>query len=122
MSRKYPITKSFLFAISGLKSAFKKEPNFRIHVISAVIVLTAAYFFSFNILEWLILAIIIFLVIVFELINTVLESLVNLISPELSPEAKIAKDVSAAAVLISAIFSVIVGAILFLPKIISLLL
>jgi diacylglycerol kinase len=121
VSRKYPITKSFLFAIGGLKSALKKEPNFRIHVTSAILALTAAYLLRFNLLEWLILAITIFLVIIFELLNTVLESLVNLISPELSLEAKMAKDVSAAAVLVSAIFSVIVGTILFLPKIILLL-
>ena len=121
MSRKYPITKSFLFAISGLKSAVTKEPNFRIHVVSAILALTGAYFFNFSLFEWLILAIVIFLVITFELLNTMLESLVDLVSPELSPEAKIAKDVAAAAVLVSAIFSVIVGAILFLPKIISLL-
>ena len=121
MSRKYPITKSFLFAISGLKSALSKEPNFRIHVVSAVLALIAAYFLKFSSLEWLILSITIFLVIIFELLNTVLEALVNLISPELNPEAKIAKDVSAAAVLVSAIFSVIVGAILFIPKIILLL-
>jgi diacylglycerol kinase len=121
VSRKYSVAKSFLFAISGLKSALTREPNFRIHVISALLALSAAYFFNFNLLEWLILAITIFLVITFELLNTVLESLVNLISPELSPEAKIAKDVAAAAVLVSAVFSVIVGTILFLPKIISLL-
>jgi diacylglycerol kinase len=121
VSRKYSIAKSFLFAISGLKNAAIREPNFRIHVVSAILVLTAAYFFHFNLLEWLILAITIFLVITFELLNTVLESLVNLISPDLSPEAKIAKDVAAAAVLVSAIFSVIVGAILFIPKIILLL-
>ena len=121
MSRKYPINKSFLFAISGLKSALTKEPNFRIHIISAVLALTAAYFLGFNSFEWLILSITIFLVIIFELLNTVLEALVNLVSPELNPEAKIAKDVSAAAVLVSAIFSVIVGAVLFIPKIILLL-
>jgi len=118
MSRKYPITKSFLFAISGLKSALTKEPNFRIHVAAATLALIAAYFLGFSSLEWLILGITIFLVITFELLNTVLEALVNLISPELNPEAKIAKDVSAAVVLVSAIFSVIVGAILFVPKII----
>lgn len=121
MSKKYSVAKSFLFAISGLKSALKKEPNFRIHIISALLALSAAYFLNLNLLEWLILAITIFLVIIFELLNTVLESLVNLISPELNPEAKMAKDVSAAAVLVSAIFSVIIGVILFLPKIISLL-
>lgn len=121
MSKKYSITRSFFFAINGLKSAVIKEPNFRIHVISAILALTAAYFFNFSLMEWLILAIVIFLVIAFELLNTVLEALVNLISPELNPEAKIAKDVAAAAVLASAIFSVIVGAILFLPKIFLLL-
>ena len=121
MSRKYPLTKSFLFAISGLKSALTKEPNFRIHVVSAVLALSAAYFLGFNSLEWLILGLTIFLVITFELLNTVLEALVNLISPEQHAEAKIAKDVSAAAVLVSAIFSVIVGTILFVPKILLLL-
>jgi diacylglycerol kinase len=121
VSRKYSVAKSFLFAISGLKNALIREPNFRIHILTAILALSAAYFLNFNLLEWLILAITIFLVIIFELLNTVLESLVNLISPELSLEAKMAKDVSAAAVLVSAIFSIIVGAILFLPKVILLL-
>lgn len=122
MSRKYPIAKSFGFALNGLRSAFRKEPNFRIHVALGLVALSAAFFFGFTLLEWLILAMTIFLVIILELLNTVLESLVNLISPDIRPEAKIAKDVSAAAVLLSAIFSIIVGGILFLPKIITLFL
>ncbi len=121
MSRKYPITKSFRFALSGLKSAFTKEPNFRIHVITAILALGAAYFLGLNSIEWLILSITIFLVIIFELLNTMLEAMVNLVSPELNAEAKIAKDVSAAAVLVSAIFSVIVGIVLFAPKLLLLL-
>lgn len=118
MSRKYSIRKSFTFAFSGLKTAIKKEPNFRIHVVFALITTFAAYYFRFNLLEWLILALAIFLVMVFELLNTTLEAVVDLVSPEVKPEAKIAKDVSAAAVLLTAIFSIIVGLILFLPRLI----
>ena len=121
MSRKYPITKSFKFAFSGLKSAVKREPNFRIHLLFAIATIIAAYFLDFTPFEWTILVFTIFLVVTFELFNTALEALVNLVSPELRPEAKIAKDVSAAAVLLTALFSIIVGSILFLPKIISLL-
>jgi len=117
VSRKYPITKSFRFAFSGLKSAVKREPNFRIHVFVAIITIVAAYFLNFTLSEWTILVFTIFLVMTFELLNTALEALVNLVSPELRPEAKIAKDVSAAVVLMAAFFSIIVGTFLFLPKI-----
>ena len=118
MSRKYSIGKSFVFAFSGLKTAIKKEPNFRIHIIFAVVTILAAYFFGFSLLEWLILALTIFLVMVFELLNTTLEAVVDLVSPEVKSQAKVAKDVSAAAVLLTAIFAIIVGLILFLPRLI----
>jgi len=121
MSRKYSITRSFGFAFSGLKTAFKKEPNFRLHLITTLLVVISAYLLKFNLLEWLILTLTIFLVIIFELINTALEALVDLVSSEIKPEAKIAKDVSAAAVLLTALFAIIVGTILFLPKLVNLL-
>jgi diacylglycerol kinase len=121
MSRKYSITRSFGFAFSGLKTAFKKEPNFRLHIITALLVFTAAYLLKFTLLEWLLLILTIFLVIVFELINTALEAVVNLASPKIKPEAKIAKDVSAAAVLLTAFFAIIVGVILFVPRLINFL-
>ena len=63
----------------------------------------------------------IFFVIMLELINTVLEALVDLVSPEVKDEAKVAKDVSAAAVLFAAFVSVIVGVLLFGPKLLVLL-
>jgi len=121
MSRKYSITGSFGFAFNGLKTAFKKEPNFRLHLITASLVFLAAYLLKFTSLEWLILILTVFLVIVFELFNTSLESLVDLVSPEIKLQAKIAKDVSAAAVLLTAFFAIIVGAFLFLPKLINFL-
>jgi diacylglycerol kinase len=117
MSRKYSTLKSFSFAFSGLISAFKEEPNLRIHLLLGLIAIVAAYALGFSPMEWVVLIFTIFFVFSLELINTTLEEIVDLISPEVKPEAKMAKDISAAAVLLSAIFAVIVGAILFLPKI-----
>lgn len=120
MSLKHPIIKSFPFAIDGLVTAFKNEPNFRVHTTFA---LTAVFFgvvLKLTSVEMAVLVITIGLVITLELINTMLEALVNLVSPEIKPQAKIAKDVSAAAVLISAITAVIVGILLFVPKLVLL--
>lgn len=117
MSKKYSLGRSFYFAAEGIKTAFKKEPNFRLHLIIAAAVLVTAAFLRFTGLEWLILAFTIFFVLILELINTALEAIVDLISPEIKPTAKLAKDVSAAAVFLAALAAFIVGLILFLPKI-----
>jgi len=66
--------------------------------------------------EWAILTITIGLVLISEFINTSLEQIVDLVSPEKQEKAKIAKDVAAAGVLVSAIVAVLIGALLFLPK------
>lgn len=114
------IVKSFSFAFEGLRTAFKKEVNFKAHVFFIIVVIALAVFLRLNPIEWLILAISIALVVILELINTSIEAIVNLVEPNIKDEAKIAKDVSAAAVLISAVVSIMVGLLLFLPKIIAL--
>jgi undecaprenol kinase len=120
VDKKHSLKKSFKYAFAGVKTSIVREPNLRIHVFFALIAITAASLLGFNPLEWIILFLTIFFVIMLELINTVLEALVDIVSPEFSPEAKTAKDVSAAAVLLAAFVSVIVGIILFLPKILTL--
>ena len=117
MSREYSIIKSFTFALRGIKIALKKEPNLRVHTALATIALIAAALLGFTNVEWLVLLITIFLVLILELVNTVFEALVDLVSPEQKPAARIAKDVSAGAVLLAAILSVVVGRVLFLPKV-----
>jgi diacylglycerol kinase len=120
MGLKHSTPKSFYYAFQGLKTALKNEPNLQIHTFfAASAILTAAYL-KVSTIEWLILTFTIFYVITLELLNTVLENIVNLVSPEVKPYAKIAKDVSAACVLLAAIMSVIVGLVIFLPKIFSL--
>jgi len=116
MSLKHPFIKSFPYAINGLKTALKNEPNFRVHLSFALVATVFGIILKFSFLEMAILLLTIGFVIILELINTMLEALVDLVSPEIREHAKIAKDVSAAAVLVSAIISVIIGVLLFLPK------
>jgi diacylglycerol kinase len=122
MSREYSVSKSFKFAFAGIGAAIKKEPNLRIHLVLAAIALIAAAFLGFSSSEWLILILTIFLVLILEFLNTVFEAIVDLITSEQKPQAKIAKDVASASVLLGATLSLIVGAILFLPKILKLIL
>lgn len=119
MGIKHNTIGSFKYAFEGIVAAFKKEPNFKIHIFTTFAVSVFAYVLKFNPIEWLILLLTICLVLVLELINTAIESIVNLVSPEIKDEAKIAKDVSAAAVFLSAFLAVTVGIILFLPKIVK---
>jgi diacylglycerol kinase len=121
MSKSTNLGQSFSFAFQGLKSALKKEPNFRLHAFIAGFAMILAIFLKLNFYEWAILIFTIFFVLIMELLNTTLEAVVNLVSPEINPQAKIAKDVSAAFVLMSAAMAVIIGLIIFLPKILALL-
>lgn len=121
MGLRHTTGRSFYYAFRGMKDAFIREPNLRIHAFFALSALVAGVILNLNTIEWIILMFTIFWVISLELLNTVLESLVNIVSPEVQPYARIAKDVSAACVLLAAILSVIVGFLLFLPKIIVLL-
>ena len=121
MGLRHPTIKSFSYAFEGLKTAIKQEPNFRIHIVMAIFALTLGVLLKLSTLEWLILTFTIFYVITLELLTTVLEAFVNLVSPEYQHYAKVAKDVSAACVLLAAFLSVIVGFVLFLPKIMLLI-
>ncbi len=121
MSRKYNVVGSFRFALNGLKTAFVKEPNFRIHSMMAISAIILAMLLDFSIAEWVVVVFTISLVLIFELLNTAIEALTNLFSPEISEYAKIAKDVTAASVLITAVNAVVVGLLLYLPKVIALL-
>jgi len=113
---------SFRNAISGIRTAFETQRNFRIHIAVGVLVLTFGIFFHISAEEFILLIIIILVVIISELFNTAFEFSVDLISPEYNQLAKKVKDIGAAAVLITTIFAVIVGIIIFAPKFILLFL
>lgn len=108
---------SFKFAFNGIYYSIKSQTNLKIHIISAIIAIIMGFCFKLSNHEWLIISIVIGLVISAEMINSSIEALVDLISPEYQESAKNAKDISAGAVLILAIVAVVVGFIIFVPKI-----
>ncbi len=111
------IINSFKYAIEGFISSFKTERNMKIHVLAMIMVIIAGFILKLTKIEWCICIILIVIVISAELFNTAIETIVDMISPEKNEKAKLAKDISAAAVLVLAIGAVIVGALIFLPKI-----
>ena len=114
------IVNSFKYAIQGIKSAFKSERNMKIHVIIMILVIISGILLKISTFEWIICIILFGLVIGAELFNTAIETVVDIAMPEKNEKAKIAKDVSAGAVLVIAIASAIIGVIIFLPKILNL--
>jgi diacylglycerol kinase len=114
---KHSLAKSFGFAFDGIKAEFKKGRNFRIQIGAAAIAIILGFVLNISSYEWLDLTIVIASVLILELINTAIEQIVDLVSPEIHEKAKIAKDVSAAAVLVASIAACVIGAFLFLPKI-----
>lgn len=110
--------KGFTYAWNGLIYAFATQINFKFHVFAAVIAIALGLYFNLSQTEWLWICSAILFVLIVELLNTAIEILVNLVSPGYDPKAGIIKDISAAAVLITALFAVIVSLFIFIPKII----
>jgi diacylglycerol kinase len=113
-------TISFKHAFDGIFYTFKSQPNLRIHLTIASIVIFFGIILKLSTIEWLIILFTIMWVIVSEMINTSLEAIVNLITDEYHQQAKVAKDVAAGMVLIGAIGSLIVGLAVFIPHLIAL--
>ncbi|MCT4621205.1 MAG: diacylglycerol kinase [Marinisporobacter sp.] len=107
---------SFNYAIDGIIYTLKTQRNMRIHFTMAVMVLFSSLFFDLSKLEMLILFFTIALVIVAEMINTSIESTIDLITKEYHELAKIAKNVAAGAVFIAALNSIVVAYIIFFDK------
>ena len=112
---------SFKYAFTGIKTSFKTEQNMKVHILIMLLVILAGIILKIDALDWIILIIMISLVISAELFNTTIETVVDMITKEKNEKAKIAKDVAAGAVLVLAIGSVIIGFIIFIPKILNLI-
>ncbi|WP_297517504.1 diacylglycerol kinase [uncultured Clostridium sp.] len=108
---------SFNFAINGIIYALRTQRNMRIHFGIALIVLFATFFYNISKLEFIALSICITLVVVAELINTAIESVIDLSTNHYHPLAKIAKDTAAGAVFLTALNAILVGYIVFGDKI-----
>ncbi|MDT8308999.1 MAG: diacylglycerol kinase family protein [Bacteroidales bacterium] len=107
--------RSFKYAFKGLITMFSGEYNARIHLLAAAIVIAGGIVFSVSLFSWVLLVLAIGLVFIAELINTSLEHLADVVSPEKNEKIKKAKDLAAAAVLVSVIMAVVIGLVVFLP-------
>jgi diacylglycerol kinase len=103
-----------------LKILFREEHNAWIHLLAALAAIAAGFFFQINASEWIAIVLSIGLVISAEAMNTAIENMADFISPEKNESIKRIKDIAAAAVLICALTAVVVGLIVFLPKVLHL--
>jgi len=112
--------KSFKYALTGLKLLLK-ELNFQIHLVAFVLIIILSIYLKISSYEWLFVLLSSFFVLICEAINTAIEKIMDFTSLEKDKRIADIKDISAAFVLLSAINAVIVGAFIFVPKIIVLL-
>jgi diacylglycerol kinase len=121
--QKFSISKrlqSFKYALNGLKILIKEEHNARIHLFATICVIIAGLFFNISMNEWIGVIFSIGLVFSLEIINSSIENIADFISPEKHEMIGRIKDLSASGVLIGAITALIIGLIIFIPKILEL--
>ena len=121
MRKMKKIRNSFKYAIEGIWTSFKTERNMKIHFLIMILVIIAGIILKINKSEWIICIILFAIVIGSELFNTSIETIVDMVMPEKNEKAKIAKDVSAGAVLVVAIGAAIIGLVIFVPRILNIL-
>jgi diacylglycerol kinase len=109
------ILESFRFAFTGLWYALRTQRNTRVHLAIAAVVVVLGLCLNLSYVQWAVLTLTIGFVLVSEMLNTVAETLVDLVSPGYHPLAKVVKDVTAGAVLLTAIISVVVGLLILGP-------
>lgn len=121
MSKRFSIL-SFKYAYEGLVAALKEEPNLKFHFLIGFLVLIISYVLRISRLEWIIVITMIGFVIAVELTNTAIEAVVDKFVESSHPGAKLAKDISAGAVLVTAVTAGVVGFLIFWPYLTTLVL
>ncbi|OZM57738.1 hypothetical protein CIB95_05065 [Lottiidibacillus patelloidae] len=113
--------KSFTYAVAGIKLVVKDEQNMRIHLVVSVVVFALAYILAIPKQEIIILLILVGIMLSLEAMNTAIERVVDLATPEYHPLAKQAKDAAAGAVLIFSFITIIVGLLIFLKPLLTII-
>ncbi len=112
---------AFKNSINGFKNVLRNERNIKIEFVFAIIAIIVGFLLKISQIEFAIIIIVIFIVFIAEFLNTAVENTVDMMSMEYNEKAKNAKDIASAAVSISAVLSIIIGVIIFLPKLIHLI-
>ena len=116
---RFSMLHAFACAQDGLAYAMASQRNFKVHAVFAALAIIFGFAFQITIPEWLAIVICIMAVLSFELINTAVESAIDLLSPEWELLAKRAKDCAAASVYVAALASIVVAAIIFIPRVLA---
>lgn len=111
--------RSFRNAFRGIVVAIQQETHCKIHLLATITVIVLGILLHIALNEWIVIFICIAMVWCLELINTAIENIVDMVSPERQERARNIKDIAAGAVLFAAICSVIIACLIFIPKIIS---
>lgn len=119
MMRAKNVLESFKYAYQGIIYALKTQRNMRIHLSALILIILVSIFFKITTIEFAILLLVGTIVVIAEMINTAIESAIDLYSRERHPLAKIGKDVAAGAVLISSFSSVAIGIIILGPYLLN---
>lgn len=106
---------SFKYAFAGLLAALKEEPNLKFHFLAGFIAIITSILLKISKEDWMIIIFLIGFVISVELTNTAVEAVVDEFTDKEHPGAKLAKDIAAGAVLVSAITAAVIGLFIFLP-------
>ena len=117
--KKDPLYKSFGYAFQGIFNTIRTERNIKIHCAAAILVTIFGIWLQISKTEWMICFILFGLILALELVNTAVEATVDLFTEERKPLARKAKDAAAGAVLIAAIFAVVIGILIFIPKLLD---
>lgn len=113
------IINSFGFAFAGLLHVLRTQRNFRIHIAIALVMSLVGWLLGLNPTEWAVFGVTVIVVLAAEMTNTMVEALVDLVSPGYHPLAKVSKDVAAGVVLLTAIGAMLVGLLIFGPKLLA---
>lgn len=117
MKKNNGFMESFLNALNGIRYSIISERNLKFHLFFSLIVIFFSFYYNISAIEFFIVLILIFLVIIFEIVNTIIEKIMDFVSEKHDDRIKIIKDMSAGVVLLSAILAAIVGLIIFIPRI-----
>lgn len=115
MERLKKLNESMHYALRGLRYVARNEKNFQYELAAAFIVSVAIIYFKVSREEIIVLFLVIMGVLVMELMNTVVERVVDILKPRIHPYARLIKDLMAASVLVTSLFAIIIGIIIFLP-------
>jgi len=108
-------------AFEGIKITLRTQRNLRIHIIVGLLIISVSFLLKIDLLEFVLILLTVMIVLVTEILNTAIEFTIDLVSPQYNQLAKKVKDISAAAVLVSAFFAILIGLFILGPRLITLL-